>query len=333
MRKKFLLSCFLIIFCLILTACSSKTNSSSEDSSSGASITGSGVKIVLSISNGSDTYRASLTNAVTNAAENAGMTIEVLDAKGSTESQMNHIKNATDADVIICALCDRNTAQQMEVLAGNKPIVFINSCPDEDYLESDKYIFVGSDEKVAGKLQAEYLLNKFSSKDSLNVVLIKGMNTHSATKGRTNSVKKTLEASGKKINYIFEDYSNWDTESAETMFDLILKTKQPIDAVICNNDSMALGIIKSVEKNHLDPSKIPILGVDATTYGLASIEKGTLACTIYQSAIGQGESAIQAAAALVNGTNISSIPEADPSGMYVWIPFEQVTIDNIDNYR
>ena len=61
---------------------------------------------------------------------------------------MNQIKNAKDADVIICALCDAGTAQQMEALAGDKPIVFINSCPEEEYLQKNKYVYVGSDEAV-----------------------------------------------------------------------------------------------------------------------------------------------------------------------------------------
>ena len=109
---------------------------------------GKDLKIMLTVSDGSDTFRATLAEAAQNAAEEAGYTIDIQDAAGSSETQMNQIKNAKDADVIICALCDAGTAQQMEALAGDKPIVFINSCPEEEYLQKNKYVYVGSDEAV-----------------------------------------------------------------------------------------------------------------------------------------------------------------------------------------
>lgn len=328
MKKKNVLISLLLIFCMVLcTACGSdgKTDAASDN--------GNGIKIMLTLSDASDTFRASLADAAKSAAEKAGMTIDVKDAAGSSETQMNQIKEAEDADVIICALCDSGTAQQMEALAGDKPIVFINSCPEEDYLEADRYVFVGSDEAVAGNLQAQYVLNKYASKSELNIAIIKGESTHSATKGRTKAVKAALNASGKKINYVFEDYADWSTDVAENMFDLLLKTDQSVDAVICNNDSMAIGIVQSADKHKMDFSSLPILGVDATKDGLASIKEGKLACTIYQPAVGQGEAAIKAAIRLVQGKSITSLEGAEDNGLYMWVPFEQVTADNVSKYE
>lgn len=328
MKKKIGICAILITMCLAFTACGGNAGGSA-----GGSASGKGMKALLTISDGTDAFRATLVAAAQEAADNSGMEIEVLDAAGSSEAQMNHIKEATDADVIICALCDSSTAQQMEALAGDKPIVFINSCPDEDYLEADRYVYVGSDEAVAGSLQAQYVLDQFSAKDTLNIAIIKGESTHSATKGRTQANKATLEASGKTINYVFEDYADWSTDIAANMFDLLLKTGQEIDAVLCNNDAMAVGIVQSAEKNGLNFAELPILGVDATEDGLAYIEEGKLACTIFQPAVGQGEAAIQAAIQLVNGDSITTLDGAEENGLYVWVPFEQVTAGNVGNYK
>lgn len=139
-----------------------------------------------------------------------------------------------------------------------------------DYRLTNIYLS-GSNEEEAGRYQAEYILNKYSNQDTINVAIFKGEKTHSATLGRTNALKKTLNDSGKKINYVFEDNADWSTETAEKYFELFLKTGQKADAVACNNDDMALGIVNACENNNISLDSVPVIGVDATEKGCKSI--------------------------------------------------------------
>lgn len=321
------------LFCISVFCISMLSACAQGGSASAGTMNGKGLHAMLTISDGSDAFRSTLASAAQEAAQEAGMTLTIEDAAGSIEAQMNQIKNAKDADVIICALCDSSTAQEMEVIAGDTPIVFINSCPEEDYLERNRYVYVGSDEAVAGGIQAEYVLEKCASKNTLNVVIIKGEKTHSATKGRTRAAKSVLEASGKTINYVFEDYADWSTDDAKNMFNLFLKTGQEVDCVISNNDSMALGVVAAAKENGIDLQAMPILGVDATTDGLAAVAAGDMACTVFQPAKGQGEAAVKAAITLVKGGDIASLEGAEENGMYVWVPFESVTESNVKEYQ
>lgn len=310
--------------CLLAAGCS---KSSGKGKSSGGKI-----NIMLTVSDGSDTFRANLADAARKAAEEKGISLEVKDAKGSSETQMNQIKEAKDADVIICALCDAGTAQQMEALAGDKPIVFINSAPEEEYLQKDQYIYVGSDEAVAGELQAKYVLDQYASKDTLNVAIFKGESTHSATKGRTKANKAALEASGKP----------------SIMFMRIMQTgpriRQPKCSVsFCGQDRMWMpSFVTTIpwrlvwyrrqnRKSWICPSSRCWALMQRQM--VLTHQKGKMACTIFQPAKGQGEEAVLAAQKLAAGESITSLSGAEKNGLYVWVPFEQVTSDNVTQYQ
>jgi inositol transport system substrate-binding protein len=324
MRKKLgILLSVVMIGMLALTGCGSDSGVASNKD----------IKILL-VLNQMDSFRETLVAAARNTAEAEGVQLDFKDAEGSIEKQVNYLKSAEAEgyNVILCSPVSAETVVELKASAGDIPIVFINSCPDEKQLKEGKYVYAGSDEYVAGQFQAEYVLDKLAGRQEINVVLLKGEKAHSATNGRTKGVKQTLESSGKTINYVFEDYADWNQELSKHLFETFLRTGSPVDCVLCENDSMALGVIEACKEANIDLGTLPVLGVDATADGCAAIKNGEMAFTVCQSGAGQGEAAVKAAIQFAKGESVDSLEGVSEDGKYVWVPFEKVDSTNVSQY-
>ena len=320
---KKLLSLLIVAACVLtcISGCSGSTTS--------------GGKKYLFCTYNLDGFRTAIMESIKAAAQSEGATLEVYVGEETPSDQVNRIKKAKSEgfSALIVNPIDVSTALQLEVAAEGLPIVFVNNKPDDSVLKSNKYIYAGSNETEAGELQAEWALKKLGNPASMNVVIFKGEQGHSGTIGRTKAVKYTLKDAGVEANYVFADYAIWSDEVAEKKMKTFLLTGQKYDVVFCNNDTMALGVVKALKEAGIDPADVPVCGVDATDDGCASIANGEMSFTVFQNAKGQGEAAMKAALKLAAGESITSLDGATKNGLYVWVPFEPVDASNVNSYK
>jgi ABC-type sugar transport system substrate-binding protein len=95
------------------------------------------------------------------------------------------------------------------------------------------------------------------------------------------------------------------------------------DAVIANNDNMAIGAINGMKAAGWDMKSVIVGGIDATQEALAYMKAGDLDVTVFQDAAGQGGGAVKAAMALAKGEKVDT---------KVWIPFQLVTPANMGDF-
>lgn len=268
-------------------------------------------------------------------AQMQGLEFDVGYAENSVEIQDRQMKDALaqGCDVFLCGPVSADIVTELKAAAGGVPIVFLNNAPDAGQLEKDRYIYVASDENMAGRYQAEYILEKCGGKEEINIVLLKGPKGASGTKGRTAGLKQTLRASGKKINYVFEDYADYSEETAKELMGIFLKTGRPIDCVVANNDDMALGAVAACEEAAIDTAPILFLGVDASANGCQAISDGRMDFTVYQPMQDQIAAAVEAAEKLAAGQSVRDIEYATEDGKYILIPFEKVDAGNVTQYQ
>lgn len=326
MRKKIL--SLLLTTSILLSGCG-LTSSSSK------SADGNGIKILFTYSQEEgNAFRDTLAEGAQEYASSVGATVDCVHPENSLETQIEQIKSAESNgySAIMCIAEDSATARQLEAAAGDLPIIFCNSAPDDSTLKQDKYIYCASDEGVAGQYQAEYILDKFSSANEINVMLLKGNNGHSATIGRTKTLKSTLEQSGKKINYVFDDYADFNTDKAKEAVNFAISKGIKFDVIVCNNDAMATGAIMACQENNIDLSNMPILGVDATEQGCKAIIDKQMVFTVYQPAAPQGAEAAKAAIELAKGGTLDNFDTLSEDKLHLWVPFEKVDETNAQDY-
>lgn len=140
---------------------------------------------------------------------------------------------------------------------------------------------------------------------------------------RTQDVKDVIAkppCNGMKI--VAEQSADWSRVKAADLMTNWLTAGLKFDAVIANNDEMAIGAIQALKAaRKLD--KVVVAGVDATQDALAAMKAGELKVTVFQDAHGQGKGAVDAALKLVRGQKVES---------KVGVPFELVTPASMARY-
>ncbi len=246
-------------------------------------------------------------------------------------------KNAGD-DAVLINLVDAATAQQCIEAAGDMKVVFVNRAPsDTSVLEAGKSVAVVSNENTSGYYQGEFLANYFKDKGKTEIkyLMLQGTLGLVHTEQRSASVLKALEDNGIKATQAAAPLvADYDRANAMDMISPLLGNTE-FDCIIANNDAMALGAVEALKAKGMDPTSIPIVGIDATVDGIQAIKDGTLAMTVFQDANGQGYGAVKAAVNLIEGKAINDGTnyETDETGNICWVPFEPVTPDNVADYE
>jgi len=255
--------------------------------------------------------------------------LQVEDAQNDIGKQLNQIQHfiAQKVDAIIVNPVDTDATPKMSKLAeaAGIPLVYVNRLPADAHLPP-KVSFVGSDERFSGTLEAKEACKLMGGKG--NIVILMGDLANQAARQRTADVEeviKTPECSGIKL--LEKQSGNWERTKGTDLVTNWISAGLNFDAIISNNDEMAIGAIQALKAAGkpigVGPGKVLVAGVDATQDGLAQMKAGNLAVTVFQNAAGQGQGAVDTALKLAKGEKVEQM---------VWVPFELVTPANMDKF-
>jgi inositol transport system substrate-binding protein len=252
-----------------------------------------------------------------------GVNLQFEDASNDVGRQVSQVENFVSRKVsaIIISPVDTSATKRMTEAARKAgiPVVYVNRKPSEALGRGVYYI--GSQNRLAGKLQMEYLAKQLNGKGTVGI--IQGALSDEAGIERTEGVKEVAaKYPGIKISEV--QSANWNRSQAIDLMRKWVSAGRHFNAIAANNDEMALGALIAINQSGISPKKILVGGVDATADALGSLAKGELAVTVFQDAKGQGMGAVALAAKVAAGDK--AVPTE------TMIPFQLVTPENYKSY-
>ncbi|MDR3595858.1 galactose ABC transporter substrate-binding protein [Clostridium sp.] len=227
------------------------------------------------------------------------------DAKDNQLIQNESINQAINKkfDLLVINLVSRNKSQIEDVIEKviqkNIPfIIYISSNPEiTNFIKNyPRAVVIGVRNEEDGLLQGEILADTWNSNKEIldknhdnimQYVILQGPSDHPASIERSKYSILAINNSGIKTQELSSVVCNWDEECARAaMESIFLANGDKIEAIIANNDAMAIGAIKTLQKygfNKGNNSKyIPVIGFDGLPEAKELIKQGIMTGTVVQ---------------------------------------------------
>ena len=312
------------------------------------------IRVGVALYRQDDTFITSLSQYLQQAvleeeqARGVKINLNVVDGRGSQTTQNEQVDQFLDKgyDVICVNIVDRTAAAVIidKAQGAGVPVVFFNREPVEEDLNRWEYAFyVGTRADEAGRIQGGLVLDAWradaaaldrSGDGVLQYVMLEGEPGHQDSLLRTEHSVRTLTAAGVSMEKLSNHAADWQRGPAKIRMQRWLEELgDAIEVVFANNDDMALGAIDALKETGRPLKDWPlIVGIDATAPALEAVEAGQLYGTVFNDSRGQAQAILDLAMALYFGEDPAQAVDLE-DGHYVWLPYWQVTRDNLEEQR
>ncbi len=280
-----------------------------------ALFTGNTVTIGVLVFRFDDTYISTIRTALEKYAAKAGVEVvlDMRDARGDQARQNDQLDALCKKKVnaLLINAVDASLAQGLATKAKSAgiPAIFFNREPSKKVIQSANGLYVGTDINAPGKMQGDLLAKLWASGTRFDLngdgkcqyLIFKGEPGNPEAEARTKYCVDQAVAKGMSMDSLVKNpvVANWDVAQAQIKMEAYIAShRDKIEAVFCNNDDMALGVIAALNEagyNKGDMNKgkwIPVLGIDATDAGVAEVKAGKMYATVKQDADAMGKALI-----------------------------------------
>ena len=272
-------------------------------------------RIGVSIAKVDDNFMTYVRRNLEEAGKTQKVSLQFEDAQGDVVRQLNQVQGFINqkVDAVIVLPVDTSATANITRAAveAKTPLVYVNRHPDERTLPKG-VVTVASNDIEAGQLQMRYLAEKLGGKGNLAIIM--GDLAQNATHDRTEGVKQVLK-DYPGIKVVEQQSAEWQRSKGMDLTSNWLLAGSRFDAIVANNDEMAIGAAMALQQAGKAKGEIAIVGIDGLPDGLAAIKRGMLVASVFQDPKAQASSAVQAALKMIKG---------EPVETDVWVPFQLI---------
>ena len=302
-------------------------------------------KAGVAIYNFSDTYMSSIRSTI-NSYSKGKINLEIVDSQNSQQLQNDKVDSFISKNYTAMAVStvDRNAAGAIiqKAQEANIPVIFINREPLADVLYKwEKAYYVGAKAEESGTKQGEIVVDYWynhawmdkNNDGIMQYVMLKGEPGHQDAELRTRYSILAIEEAGIPTEALVVDTAMWNRlKGQEKMASFIQIYGDKIEAVLANNDDMALGAIEALKQaGYFNNGRIiPVVGVDALEPAVKAVQEGTMIGTVYTNAENQAKATVELMRVLAAGEvpTQENIGYEITDGKYIWIPYQKLTANN-----
>jgi ABC-type sugar transport system substrate-binding protein len=144
---------------------------------------------------------------------------------------------------------------------------------------------VGPEQEECGRIQGRQLLAMFPQ--GARVLYVHGRSDNQSTKQRAAGLREVVDGSPVKVGEMIDgNWSTADTELAVGRWLKLLIAHTHVDAVVCQNDAMAVGAMRALRDTARSMTRpglaeLPVIGCDGLAQvGRKLVDSGDLAATV-----------------------------------------------------
>lgn len=284
------------------------------------------MKIGVSMAQFDDTWLTYLRESMDTKAKSYpdGVKLQFEDARSDVVRQLSQVESfiSQKVDAIVVNPVDTAATRKITEAAvkAGIPLVYVNRRPDDLNLPKG-VVTVASNDLEAGQMQMQYLAEKMGGKG--DIVILLGDLANNSTTNRTKGVKEVL-AKYPNIKIEQEQSGIWSRDKGMTLVNDWLTQGRKFDAVVSNNDEMAIGAAMALQQAGVAKGSVLIAGVDGTPDGLNAVKKGSLLVSVFQDAKGQADGSVDTAVKMARN---------EPVEQAVWVPYRLITLQNVDQFK
>lgn len=254
-------------------------------------------------------YTKRFADAIQEQAEQMGIEVQLYDGNYDASRQNAQVEEMIQNGVEGILIIPQDSEDCVEAVEraceAEIPIVAVNTRVHSEKISS----YVGSNDTEAGELVAESIAEALNG--SGNVVILEGPIGQSAQQERLEGIKSVL-AEYPDLHVIGNKTANWSRLEAQSVMTKWLQTFDKIDAVIAENDDMALGALDAIRETD---KEIYVVGIDGSEEGIQAVEEGRMYMTVFQDAESQSQRALEVILKCINGETVEES---------FWIPLKKI---------